>query len=244
MLNERQEAILELVIREYVADAEPVSSEQICRKYGLNCSSATVRHELNLLEEQGYLFHPHTSAGRVPTDKGYRFYVDKLMKPYQQNKREKQIIDQLHNLRNDMDDFIRESLSALSSLFEYTVMATIDPSLTKEHFFMSGLAQMLDQPEFNDAGQIKSLVKILDQRQKLIDMFDESPSQGVGIKIGKETAQKEMDDLSLVVGHFHLNDETVGSVAVLGPKRMPYERVSSMVSSISETIDDLIDNLL
>lgn len=78
MLNDRKRAILSAVIEDFIYSAEPVGSQRLVDKYGWSVSSATVRNELSALEELGYLSHPHTSAGRVPTDKGYRYYVDTL----------------------------------------------------------------------------------------------------------------------------------------------------------------------
>ena len=80
MLNDRKKEILQAIIEEYIQTAEPVSSNAIVQKYNLDCSSATVRNEMAVLEKEGYLDKPHTSAGRVPSAKGYRFYVDELLK--------------------------------------------------------------------------------------------------------------------------------------------------------------------
>ena len=93
-LTDRERQVLEAVVRTYVDTAEPAGSRTVSRSYDLGVSAATVRNTMSDLEEKGYLFHPHTSAGRVPTDLAYRFFVDRLMEPYQPSARERAVLEE------------------------------------------------------------------------------------------------------------------------------------------------------
>lgn len=115
MLTPRQEQILRLVVGEYVASSSPVASETITRKYGLAVSSATVRHELAVLEEQGYISHPHTSAGRIPTDQGYRYFIERLMAESILTSTEQRTIrHQFHQAEQDLEQWLRLAASVLA----------------------------------------------------------------------------------------------------------------------------------
>jgi heat-inducible transcriptional repressor len=124
-LTERRKRILRLVIQEYVCSATPVASETLVKKYDLGVSSATVRNELAALEEQGLLTHPHTSAGRVPTDLGYRFFVESLMtwSPLPSEER-RMIRHQFYQVRTDMDEWTRLAATALARLAGSAAMVT------------------------------------------------------------------------------------------------------------------------
>ncbi len=114
-LTPRQQAILGLVIREYIATAAPVGSKAIVKAYGLDVSSATVRNEMACLEEFGYLTHPHTSAGRVPTDKGYRYFVERLLGETELPLAERRMIrHQFHQVHPEMDQWLKLSASVLA----------------------------------------------------------------------------------------------------------------------------------
>ena len=119
MLSSRQERILELIVKEYVKNVAPVGSKMICDE--LSCSSATVRNEMASLEELGYLEKTHISSGRVPSEKGYRYYVDNLMKPKEMNGDDLlklQII--VNNNKLELNDYLKKSLEIISEITNYT----------------------------------------------------------------------------------------------------------------------------
>ena len=129
MLTQRQSRILDLIIREFVETASPVASQLISRKYRLNASSATVRNEMAELEEQGYLTHPHTSSGRVPTDQGYRFYVEVLMHEEELPWAEQQTIrHQFHQIERGQDAWVHLAASLLAQLAENAAVVTVPRS--------------------------------------------------------------------------------------------------------------------
>ncbi len=124
MLDERKKQILQAVIDEYINTAEPVSSGTLVKKYGLNYSSATVRNELAELENIGYLDKPHTSAGRVPSEKGYRFYVDELLNDQDISLEEiKYIQSKLSTKVNEIEELTKIATSTLSEITHYTTVA-------------------------------------------------------------------------------------------------------------------------
>ena len=134
-LTARQQAILGLVIREYVAAATPISSKVIVEAYGLGISSATVRNEMARLEESGYLTHPHTSAGRVPTDLGYRYFVERLLGETELPLAERRMIrHQFHQVRPEMDQWLKLSASVLAQVAQSVAWITA-PAATAQRVF-------------------------------------------------------------------------------------------------------------
>ncbi|MDD3766985.1 MAG: heat-inducible transcriptional repressor HrcA [Eubacteriales bacterium] len=136
-LDDRKKAILEAVIESYIENAEPVGSRTIAKRKQLNISPATVRNEMADLEEMGLLEQPHTSAGRIPSDLGYRVYVDKLMKRYELTADEINRMRSLMQLKiSEMDSLIREITNIYSRLINYTVIATMpeQKQATIKHF--------------------------------------------------------------------------------------------------------------
>src|SRR5437870_3292959 len=116
MLTERQAAILNYIVREHIETALPVGSDTLVRKFGLGLSSATIRNEMARLEEAGYISHPHTSAGRIPSDKGYRFYVEVLMREEDIGlDRARTIRHQFHQAAGELDDRVHLAASILAA---------------------------------------------------------------------------------------------------------------------------------
>ena len=115
-LSERKKVILSAVVHRYITTAEPVSSSVLASEYKLNLSSATIRNELSILEKYEYLTHPHTSAGRIPTDKGYRFYVDHLMQKRYLDETEKKLIINIYRKNKEMEEMMKNTSQLLSKL--------------------------------------------------------------------------------------------------------------------------------
>jgi heat-inducible transcriptional repressor len=131
-LTARQQAILGLVVREYIATATPVSSRVIVEAYGLGISSATVRNEMARLEEFGYLTHPHTSAGRVPTDRGYRYFVERLLGETELPLAERRMIrHQFHQVCSEMDQWLKLSVSVLAQAAQSAAWITAPSAITQ-----------------------------------------------------------------------------------------------------------------
>lgn len=129
-MEQRKKRILEAIIQDYITTAEPVGSRTIARKYSLGVSPATIRNEMSDLEEMGYLEQPHTSAGRIPSDRGYRFYVDHLMQPEEISEEEQQLIQtSFHAKTQGVGEVLHRTGQLLSRLTNYTaVVRTLHPS--------------------------------------------------------------------------------------------------------------------
>ncbi|MCL2754015.1 MAG: HrcA family transcriptional regulator, partial [Defluviitaleaceae bacterium] len=131
-MNERKMKILEAVISDYIVSAEPIGSRTIAKKYDFGLSSATIRNEMSDLEEMGYVVALHASSGRVPSNKGYRLYVDNVMKKRRLSASERELLTQaLQNESGKMDNIMREIAQAVSHITNYTIIAT-EP-LAKSH---------------------------------------------------------------------------------------------------------------
>jgi heat-inducible transcriptional repressor len=259
-LTVRQRKILALVVKEYIDTATPVGSAVICQKYLEEVSSATVRNELAALEELGFLTHPYTSAGRIPTDRGYRFYVDKLMEAYRLTAREKNLVEQLQlALGHDMNSLMDETLRAVQSLSENytTVLKTEDDILNeltgrvrgaldtsrKESLYLSGLAKMFYEPEFEDVQNIRRLLELLDDKAEVMQLLDEHSGDETSISIGTELGAEPLKDCSLVAQDFFYKGERVGSLGVIGPTRMRYGKITAAVDTIARALDGIFAEL-
>lgn len=125
-LSERQQAILGIVVREYIATAQPVGSKTMVEKYGLSVSSATIRSEMAALEELGYLTHPHTSAGRIPTEHGYRYFVERLMEQSDLPEAEQRLIrHQFHQARLDLEQWMKLAAAVLAHTTHAASLVTV-----------------------------------------------------------------------------------------------------------------------
>ena len=336
-LGSRQRLILGLVIREYVASASPVGSRMLSENYDLKVSSATVRNEMARLEELGYLTHPHTSAGRVPTDSGYRYFVEQLMGEVALPLAERRMIQhQFHQARQEMDQWMKLSAAVLAhaacsaalvtaprmvesrlkhmellhvhgltallvlvtrtgvvrqgvlTLTQALSQASLSRTARRLNDLLDGLtaeeidARLLDLSPFesNVTGVVRDILTWLDQHggrevyqfgagnvlsqpefatgelaRRFLDFFERSTLLdhvlsgllGVGtgdvrIIIGAEGPWEGLSDLSLVLGRYGVRDVATGTLGVLGPRRMSYERAVSAVRYVSELLGDLICN--
>lgn len=235
MITERQKNILINLIGDYVKNAEPIASADLTKKFKL--SSATMRNELALLEEAGYLHQPHTSAGRIPTDKGYRFYINELeQKPKIESKTEKHI-------QKEMADYSQN----LEKLFSYLLreMAKATDNLAIARFLESGnvvdwgLERMLKAPEFeNREDFLEAVEHVGELREELEDLFDEATGRTV-VFVGRENPIKGFDEYSLIVSGISSGGQKV-VYGLFGPKRMQYDKNTALVQYINNLISEEI----
>ena len=335
-LSERKLKILQAIISDYVRSAEPVGSRTLSKKYDLGISAATIRNEMADLEEMGYLTHPHTSAGRVPSDKAYRLYVNALMEKKELSGEEKLVIAQrlqgsvnefektiehaaavlseITNLtsfamtpaqNNDTLKFINllpvdehtvvlmivaesgkisnqalrmkvpyteESLQLLAKTMTYNykgktisealtlniiedvetditamsgLAANVMPNFMKTledmlnvNLYMEGLTNIFDIPEYNDLGKARSFLNMLSQKEdftrKLLERED-----GIIVTIGEENADDIMQDCSLITATYHVDGKMVGKIGVIGPTRMQYGEVTSIIEYLTDNLNNV-----
>ncbi len=334
-LTERKLKILQAIISDYVKTAEPVGSRTISKKYDLGISPATIRNEMSDLEEMGYLTHPHTSAGRVPSDMAYRLYVNALMEKPELSREEKSIITaRLHEnvnefektiehaaallseitnltsfaltpsqnedslkfinllpvdentvvlmivsesgkisntalkikvpyteeslqllaktmtynykgktisqvLKNNIIESFETDITAMSGLAEDVMpdfMRTLE-SMLNVNLYMEGLTNIFDIPEYNDLQKAKEFISMLSQKEdftrKLIERED-----GVIVTIGTENSDDIMSDCALITASYHVDGKLVGKIGVIGPTRMKYGEVTSIIEYLTDNLND------
>lgn len=234
----RKERILAITIERYINSVSPVSSSIIAMDYPLEISSATIRAVLAELEEDGYLTHPHTSAGRVPTELGYRYYVDHLMHEIQLLEEEKLRIKlEYQKERLELEYLINKTTQSLSEITNYTSLISVDGM--DDRLFCQGTSYVVNYPELNDIKKISSILQALDDKKQIIQIINNSLQERKNILIGQEIPCTEIDGCSLVISSFRTKDGQAGKMAVLGPTRMNYERVVSALNYFSELIEDI-----
>ena len=171
-LTERQDRILALVVQEYVEKAQPVGSESLLHRRGLSVSSATIRNELVVLEENGFLTHPHTSAGRIPTEKGYRYFVESLMDEFEIPAVEQRMIShQFHQVTLDVDQWMRLSAAVLAHASHSAALVTA-PQSTRCRFKHIQLVSINDQ--------VALLVLVLQEgaiKQQMLSLAEPVPQE-------------------------------------------------------------------
>lgn len=334
-LTERKLRILQAIIRDYVATAEPVGSRTLSKKYDMGISPATIRNEMSDLEEMGYLTHPHTSAGRVPSDKAYRLYVNQLMERYELPEDEKvRISENFAQRAMEFEKTIQKAAGLLSELTNLTSFAitpkqesnviryinilpadentvvlmivaesgriknmalkvntpyteemlkllsksmtynykgkTISDVLTSDivkHFetdieamgklaenifpnFLSTLQSMLDVelymdgmtnifniPEYNDIEKAKMFLEMVNKKEIFTDVLV-NRDDGVIITIGDENTEDIIEDSSLITATYHVDGKLVGKLGVIGPTRMKYDKITSVIEYMTKNIDE------
>jgi len=240
-LDERKKRILEAIARDYLHTAEPVGSRTIWRSYMPDLSPATIRNEMADLEAMGLIMQPHTSAGRIPTDLGYRYYVDHIMKSRQLTVKEEEVINEgLKTIHNDVEEALHSTLKILSHLLEYaSVVATLN---NKTRVYSSGFSHMLKQPEFTDINFTRHIMEVVEEEDLMAEMVREyTTEKGITIRIGSENKFKEVKNCSVVMSSYEMKEaSSSGGIGVIGPTRMSYSRVASILENISRRLDNLV----
>lgn len=333
-LDKRKAFILSTLVYEYVATAEPVGSNTLTQKYNLGVSSATIRNEMAELEAGGYLVQPHTSAGRIPSDAGYRIYVDQLMRPEAlPNEEQRRIQEEFRAASRELDDVIDHTTRLLGQLSRNVafIVAPMREAQTFRHVQLiwlsermalsivvtslgvaaqrplehpgldaddltrlsnrlnaslggkllrdiatadlarivgeaglphelvgtlaaalgeaiaaqeppavtsSGAQHLLDQPEFQDLRKLRSILRIIEEQKALYDLVAESlTSNAPTIRIGHELGTDDIAECSIVTVPYRVGEETVGVLAILGPRRMPYARLLALASGTANSLN-------
>lgn len=334
-LTDRKLKILQAIIGDYVKSAEPVGSRTLAKKFDMAISPATIRNEMSDLEEMGYLTHPHTSAGRVPSDKAYRLYVNNMMDKVEVSPEAKEAIQ--NTLRADVEEFDKTIQRAAELLSEITNLASFAMTPTKEedtlrfvnllpvdertvvlmivaesgkisntalklkvpytnealqilaknitynyqgrkltdvltghiiedfntdiaamsslaenimpnfmrtladmldvHLYMDGLSHIFDIPEYNDLNRAKNFVSLFDRKDDFVKKLM-GRDDGMMVTIGGENADDNMNDCSLITATYHVDGQLVGKIGVIGPTRMHYGEITSIVEYLTENLNN------
>lgn len=241
-LGDRQSAVLRAVVSDYIRTGEPVGSATVAGRYRLGVSSATIRNDMASLEDMGYLQQPHTSSGRIPTDPGYRFYVDALPRWPSLPRRERRTIDRFFGeAPGDPDEVVRGTALLLSRITRYGAVAQ-PPRST--HVVVGGAANIASEEIFERRETVRRLLEALEDEQEVLDLLqglvDESE---VTVRIGTENPLSAMQEASIVVARYGSRGRILGAIAVLGPTRMHYRESISTVRSVARHLSRAIEAL-
>jgi len=235
----RKDNVLGIVVEQYIRTVTPVSSGYIAENYNLDLSSATIRNILADLEEQGYLTHPHTSAGRMPTQQGYRYYVDNLMHEIKLLEAEKnKIVAEYRQGIRELEFLLEKTSEVLSQTTHYTGIISLDGAQGK--IYCRGTSHVVGYPELQDVRQIQGILSALEEKERLLKVLNRDLQNKIDIYIGQELTMKEIQGCSLAVSMFQIKNGPSGRMAVLGPTRMDYERVVSTLEYMSELMQELL----
>lgn len=237
-LNRRQREVLEIIVRHYVETAEPVGSRYISHKLGL--SSATIRNVMSDLEDSGYIMQPHTSAGRSPTDKGYRYYIESLMHVKNVNEQiGHSVRDQYGPAARSIEDVLERTSHMISNVTNYVGLTLFSQY---DKLYLDGTSHIIEQPEFHDLKKLYVLLRCLEQKSELLNILkNDFESDYVTITIGKENVSNSLTDCSIVTKGYRVKGKTSGRLGVIGPKRMMYEKVIPMVEFMADTVTEIFD---
>lgn len=237
-IQNRKERILGIVVNEYIQTVNPISSGYIAKKYRFNLSSATLRNILAELEVDGLLTHPHTSAGRVPTEEGYRYYVDHLMDEIALLEEHKRCIKlKCEQERRNLASLVERTSEVLSDLTKYTSIVTIEG--VDGRLFCKGSSYVVGYPDYQDLQKIQGILAVLDEKERILELINRKLRKKIQIFIGHELACRNVEDCSMAVSAYQLHNGVTGRIAVLGPKRMNYQKVVSALDYISELIQEM-----
>jgi heat-inducible transcriptional repressor len=229
----RQEKILQAIVEQYAEVASPVGSSLLAKLFGV--SSATIRAEMAALERGGFIKQPHTSAGRVPTDKGYRFYVNNLAasdeKPTEGGA--ERALEARVSGGGQPERTIRNAVDTLVELTHNLGMATIGSQL-----YMSGLSNLFGQPEFMHPGQVQEVARLLDNLQPWLN--EAAPNEPLSVYIGRENPIGRSAGASLIISRFRSPFSDRSYIGVLGPTRQSYRDVMRLVGRAGRALEETL----
>ncbi len=235
MLDERKGEILKIIIQEYTSSAMPVSSGLLKKKYNLTYSTATIRNEMMCLENEGFIVKPHISSGRIPSDKGYRYFIDNLMKQKEiggsyQRKLELELL----KLKAKNARLERTTAKLLSSMSQCLAISGL---LDKKEYYDFGMHNLLEDPELTDLDELSRLTMALDTIDENVDkILGKIKGEEPEIFVGRENPIREAQNCSMIVSPYKMKNGEKGLVALIGPKRMKYEKNKGLLNFFKKII--------
>ena len=241
-LGERQAAVLRAVVGDYIRSGDPVGSAAVATRHRLGVSAATIRNDMATLEEVGFLHQPHTSSGRIPTDRGYRFYVDALPRRQELPSRWRRSIDRFFGQPPpDPEEVIRGTALLLSRVTRYGAVAQ-PPRST--HVIVMGTANIVSEEAFERRETARGLLEVLEEERDVLELLRRLVSEAeVVVRIGEENSLSALHEASIVAARYGAGGRTLGAIAVLGPTRMHYRESISTVRSVAEHLGRTIERL-
>ncbi|XOB40808.1 MAG: hypothetical protein ACKKMW_01955 [Candidatus Nealsonbacteria bacterium] len=234
MISQRQKSVLNAIIKEYINCAQPISSKFLEKGHGFDVCPATIRNDMAKLTELNYLSQPHTSAGRVPTDKAYRFFVDSLLEG------EMLVFEHVFEMKDIFQEQRKDTLNFVSKLLKF--LSETSSSLAIAHLFnrdfvwKEGWEQVLKEPEFEEKQFVHSFAGFLESFENNIKDFEQDCE--LSVFIGSENPFK-IHDFTIISSNCSFPEKEKVTLALLGPKRMDYNRNISLMNSLTKLLEDL-----
>lgn len=234
-MTERQQKVLSAIVEQYAEVASPVGSNLMAKLF--NVSSATIRAEMAELERLGYIAQPHTSAGRVPTDKGYRFYVNNLSQSEDNfsvpEQRGMKALATRVQQAGAPERTIRNAVDTLVELTHNLGLATISNQL-----YMSGLSNLFGQPEFINSVQVQQVASLLDNLEPWLR--EAAPNEPLSVYIGRENPIGRSAGCTLIIGRFRSPFSDRSYIGTLGPTRQSYREVMNLVARAGRELEETL----
>ncbi|MCL5675649.1 MAG: hypothetical protein M1120_00800 [Patescibacteria group bacterium] len=239
-LSDRQIQLLKIIIEKYIDSALPVGSETIEKEYpSLGVSPATIRNEMVKLTKMKYLVQPHTSAGRIPTSQGMRFYVDQLMKEKSLSTAEEVAVKgKVWEAKDRLDRLLRQATCDLAQRTKTVAVATTDMG----DIYVSGAANILSMPEFYDIEMTRNMLSLLDEVARLQEIFlrEENPEEDdIHVVFGEDLEEKNLAPFGFVFSRFQTGTRHAGSLGVIGPSRLNYPYVIPVIRYLGNLINEM-----
>jgi heat-inducible transcriptional repressor len=240
-MTERQAKILNAIVEQYAEVAAPVGSVLLARTF--NVSSATIRAEMARLEEMGYIEQPYTSAGRIPTDKGYRYYVNRvteqadlpsqIMANTAKIDRNARAIDIRVRSAGQASQTIKSAVDSLVDITHNLSIATIGDQL-----YMSGISHLFSQPEFANGTAVHEVAKLIDNLEPWLQ--EASPNEPLSVYIGAENPIGKASGCSLIISKFRSPYSDRSYIGVVGPTRQSYKQVMGLVRHAGQLLEQVL----
>jgi transcriptional regulator of heat shock response len=225
MISSRKEKLLQLIIENYLSTAEPVGSKFLAESTDLQVSGATVRNEMRELEEHGFLTHPHTSAGRIPTEAGYKYYIENIMKPISPNKKIKESIDSVIKENIEKDKKLKNIAKHISEHINNAVIVAFN----QDNIYYTGISNLFSHSEFRNYAHTVSMSSVFDQcEEKIDDLYNLVESEKHKVLLGTENPLGSSCGAVLS----KINDKEL--FILLGPTRMDYGRSAGVLNYIQK----------
>lgn len=233
----RQKEILNTVIKEYINSAVPISSHLLNQRYNFDVSPATLRIEMQKLTSRGFLHQPHTSAGRIPTNAGYRFFVNELLEKGPSDLSARRKIKISEEIEGEIKDSLRFIQVVTRVLANSSSNLGLSYIFNRNVLWKEGWGDILKEPEFKDVDFTTRFAKTIKCFERDIDKFTMESSSEIHVYIGDENPSFKNKDVSVITARFNCSDlNCQGIFAILGPKRMNYNKNISVVNLLTELL--------
>lgn len=233
-ITERQKLILNRIIKEYIDSARPISSQLLEKKYNFGICPAMIRIEMQKLADKGFLFQPYTSAGRIPTDRGFRFFVDRLFERECLEFQEKKFLKEIKKIKSEIEDSFKLSQKITKILASLSSNLALSYLLDEKIFWKEGWQEIFDEPEFENIDLVKNFVNMIEDFEKHIEdfIFENGEVPEIKVYIGKELPVLKSENFSFIISQSKLPKGEKATLAILGPKRMRYPKNISLINSL------------